>query len=123
MEAVKVMFYAFRDRAATMGQGFHHMGLISFDNRVEKMLDLTSQLDRFEAIVDDLEKRGQTAIYSAVIEAAVTATPVAATIDSTKVVCGVITLEPSGAFRVIPAPYAVPVSASTVAAFVVATSV
>jgi ubiquitin-conjugating enzyme E2 D/E len=70
MEAVKVMFYAFRDRAATMGQGFHHMGLISFDNRVEKMLDLTSQLDRFEAIVDDLEKRGQTAIYSAVIEAA-----------------------------------------------------
>jgi len=70
MEAVKVMFYAFRDRAASIGQGFHEMGLIQFDNHVERMLDLTSQLDRFEAIVDDLEKRGQTAIYSAVIEAA-----------------------------------------------------
>jgi len=32
-------------------------------------LDVTSRLDRFESIVDDMEKRGQTAIYSAILEA------------------------------------------------------
>merc|ERR1711972_1169012 len=33
-------------------------------------MDVSSSLDRFEAIVDDMEKRGQTAIYSAIIEGA-----------------------------------------------------
>lgn len=70
MEAVKAMFYAFRDRVESVGQGTHQLGLIQFDNRVEQLLDVTSQLDRFESIVDDMEKRGQTAIYSAIIEAA-----------------------------------------------------
>jgi len=69
MEAVKAMFYAFRDRVESMGQGNHNLGLIQFDNRVEQMLDVTPRLDRFESIVDDMEKRGQTAIYSAIIEA------------------------------------------------------
>jgi ubiquitin-protein ligase len=69
MEAVKAMFYAFRDRVESMGQGSHQLGLIQFDNHVEQLLDVTPRLDRFESIVDDLEKRGQTAIYSAVIEA------------------------------------------------------
>merc|ERR1712070_563134 len=69
MEAVKAMFYAFRDRVESMGQGSHQLGLIQFDNRVEEMLDVTSRLDRFESIVDDMEKRGQTAIYSSIIEA------------------------------------------------------
>jgi ubiquitin-conjugating enzyme E2 D/E len=63
------MFYAFRDRVESMGQGNHELGLIQFDNRVEEMLDVTPRLDRFESIVDDMEKRGQTAIYSAIIEA------------------------------------------------------
>lgn len=69
MEAVKVMFYAFRDRAESMGNGSHEIGLIQFDDHVERLLDITSRLDRFEAIVDDMEKRGQTAIYSAIMEA------------------------------------------------------
>jgi ubiquitin-protein ligase len=69
MEAVKAMFYAFRDRVESMGSGTHQLGLIQFDNRVEELLDATSRLDLFETIVDDLEKRGQTAIYSAIIEA------------------------------------------------------
>lgn len=70
MEAVKAMFYAFRDRIESMGEGSHQLGLIQFDNRVEQMLDVTSRLDRFESIVDDMEKRGQTAIYSSIVEAA-----------------------------------------------------
>merc|ERR1711879_222084 len=70
MEAVKAMFYAFRDRVESMGQGSHQLGLIQFDNRVEQLLDVTPRLDRFETIVDDMEKRGQTAIYSAIADAA-----------------------------------------------------
>lgn len=70
MEAVKAMFYAFRDRVESMGRGTHELGLLQFDNRVEKLLDLTSRLDRFESIVDDMQKRGQTSIYSAIVEAA-----------------------------------------------------
>merc|ERR1719235_1796081 len=69
MEAVKAMFYAFRDRVESMGQGSHQLGLIQFDSGVEQLLDVTSRLDRFESIVDDMEKRGQTAIYSSIIEA------------------------------------------------------
>jgi len=34
------------------------------------LLALTPRLDRFETIVDDMEKRGTTAIYSAIVEAA-----------------------------------------------------
>jgi len=71
MEAVKAMFYAFRDRTESVGSaGRHQMGLVQFDQSVERLLDLTPRLDRFEAIVDDMEKRGQTAIYSAILEGA-----------------------------------------------------
>merc|ERR1711988_1732089 len=70
MEAVKGMFYAFRDRVESLGAGNHHLGLLQFDNHVEQLLDITPRLDRFESIVDDMEKRGQTAIYSAIVEAA-----------------------------------------------------
>lgn len=69
MEAVKVMFYAFRDRVESVGNGRHELGLIQFDDKVERMLDVTARLDLFETIVDDIEKRGQTAIYSSIIEA------------------------------------------------------
>lgn len=54
----------------SVGKGSHQIGLLQFDNRVEQLLDVTSRLDRFEAIVDDMENRGQTAIYSAIVEAA-----------------------------------------------------
>jgi len=70
MEAVKAMFYAFRDRVESVSNNTHQLGLIQFDDRVETLLELTPQLDRFERIVDDVEKRGQTAIYSAVLSAA-----------------------------------------------------
>lgn len=70
MEAVKAMFYAFRDRVDNMGKGSHQIGLIQFDDKVETLLDITPRLELFEAIVDDMEKRGMTAIYSAVTEAA-----------------------------------------------------
>lgn len=70
MEAVKAMFYAFRDRVESLGRGKHELGLIQFDDKIEKLLDLTSQLDRFESIVDDMKERGGTAIYFAIVEAA-----------------------------------------------------
>lgn len=68
MDAVKQVFYAFRDRTETLGAGRHQLGLIKFDGNVETILYPTSSLDQFETIVDDLEKRGATAIYSAIME-------------------------------------------------------
>jgi len=68
MEAVKAMFYAFRDRTDTVAKGKNQMGLIQFDDKIERLLDLTPNLNKFESIVDDVEKRGQTAIYSAIID-------------------------------------------------------
>ena len=69
MEAVKAMFYAFRDRIESMGPGRCHLGLFQFDNQVELLLDATPSLDKFESIVDGMKKRGQTAIYSSIIAA------------------------------------------------------
>ena len=67
MEAVKAMFYAFRDRIDSLGQaGSHQLGLLQFDNRVETLSGLSDDLNRFEAIVDDMKKGGQTAIFSAI---------------------------------------------------------
>lgn len=77
MEAVKQMFYAFRDRTETVGRGGHEIGLIQFDDTVERMLDLSRRLDRFEDIVDDMSERGLTAIFDSVIEAARMLAPVA----------------------------------------------
>jgi ubiquitin-protein ligase len=74
MEAVKQVFYAFRDRTATVGggpagSGSHMLGLLQFDDKVERMMEPSADLDVFEAVVDSMEKRGSTAIYSAIIEA------------------------------------------------------
>ena len=33
MEAVKAMFYAFRDRVDSLGEGKYHLGLLQFDNQ------------------------------------------------------------------------------------------
>ena len=72
MEAVKQVFYAFRDRTETLGEiadaGKHEIGLIQFDNEVETMLNLTGSLSKFESIVDNMKKRGSTAIYSAILQ-------------------------------------------------------
>jgi len=70
MEAVKAMFYAFRDRVESMGVGAYELGLLQFDDRVEQLMDVSSSLNLFETIVDDMEKRGMTAIYSSIVEAA-----------------------------------------------------
>merc|ERR1712098_67040 len=64
------MFDASRDRVESLGQRSHQLGLLQFDNRVEQLMDVSSRLDRFETIVDDMEKRGSTAIYSSIVEAA-----------------------------------------------------
>merc|ERR1719421_138870 len=64
------MFYAFRDRAENIGKGSHQLGLIQFDDKIDTLLDVTPRLELFEAIVDDMQQRGMTAIYSAVTEAA-----------------------------------------------------
>lgn len=70
MEAVKQMFYAFRDRTGSLGGNSHRIGLIQFDDKVDRLLEPTLNLDVFESVVDNMEKRGSTAIYSGVIHAA-----------------------------------------------------
>jgi len=70
MEAVKAMFYAFRDRVESLGSGAYELGLLQFDDRVEQLMDVSSSLSRFETILEDMEKRGLTAIYSSIVEAA-----------------------------------------------------
>ena len=88
MEAVKAMFYgerrvdkrqvggchaiypsallhlpplsaAFRDRLESVSHaGSHQLGLIQYDSEVEEMLGLTSHLDKFESVVDDVSAMG-----------------------------------------------------------------
>jgi len=69
MEAVKVMFYAYRDRLQQL-EAHHRIGLLQFDDEVEVLLGPpTDNLDLFEAILDEMAKRGATAIFSAIYEA------------------------------------------------------
>mmetsp|Transcript_76749 Transcript_76749/g.152143 ORF Transcript_76749/g.152143 Transcript_76749/m.152143 type:complete len:771 (-) Transcript_76749:1490-3802(-) len=57
MEAVKQMFYAFRDRVESLGvQGGHQLGLVQFDNSVDVLLQLSSDLAAFENSVDDMKQ-------------------------------------------------------------------
>lgn len=85
MEAVKQMFYAFRDRTESTRRR-HFLGLVQFDSVVETMLTPTGQLDTFERIVDDLKPRGQTAIYSAIVHAAGMLTSFSSTSTTLRVV-------------------------------------
>lgn len=66
LDAVKAMFYAFRDRVEHLGTS---LGLIAYDDEVQRLLDVTSDLDAFERVIDDIKPRAQTAIFSAVLEA------------------------------------------------------
>jgi len=68
MEAVKQMFYAFRDRTDNVGRGSHQLGLVQFDDEIDRMLDLTNKLGSFESVIDEMQTRGRTAIYSAILE-------------------------------------------------------
>uniref|UniRef100_A0A7S3NPC9 UBC core domain-containing protein n=1 Tax=Aureoumbra lagunensis TaxID=44058 RepID=A0A7S3NPC9_9STRA len=65
MDAVKAMFYAFRDRCDSLNMDIH-LGLVSYDDKVQKVLEITPHLKDFERCVDEIEERGQTAIFSAV---------------------------------------------------------
>jgi Mg-chelatase subunit ChlD len=59
-----------RSRQDAVKQNTNHMlGLLQFDDRIEEMLSLTSDLDKFEAVVDDMRPRASTAIYSASLHA------------------------------------------------------
>jgi len=49
--------------------GSHRLGLLQYDSEVETLLGLTDRLDRFESVVDDMKKRGTTAIYSSIVQA------------------------------------------------------
>eukprot|EP00286_Rhodomonas_abbreviata_P019533 CAMPEP_0181302610 /NCGR_PEP_ID=MMETSP1101-20121128/8089_1 /TAXON_ID=46948 /ORGANISM="Rhodomonas abbreviata, Strain Caron Lab Isolate" /LENGTH=595 /DNA_ID=CAMNT_0023408073 /DNA_START=114 /DNA_END=1898 /DNA_ORIENTATION=+ len=70
MDAVKQVFYAFRDRTDSLGAGAqHHLGLLQFDSEIHVLLQLTNQLSLFEASVDDMKHRGSTAIYSSIMVA------------------------------------------------------
>ena len=70
MDAVKQCFYAFRDRTESLGSDAHHkLGLLQFDGQIDELLPVTSNLDQFEALVDDMKQRGSTAIYSAISHA------------------------------------------------------
>ena len=66
MEAVKQMFYAFRDRVESIGGTGHQLGLLQFDNEVETLLALSADLAAFEDSVDAMKKRGATAIFTAI---------------------------------------------------------
>lgn len=68
LEGTKQIFYAFRDRCGTLEDKVE-LGLLSFDDKVDRILMPTEQLDVFEAAVDSIEKRGQTAIFSAITDA------------------------------------------------------
>ena len=84
MDAVKQIFYAFRDRVESLNGApvkggasrTHQIGLVQFDDTTEEMLPLTGELDLFESIVDDMKERGRTAIYSAIAEGVRMLTPV-----------------------------------------------
>eukprot|EP00961_Rhodomonas_salina_P243940 3296110-Rhodomonas_salina.1 len=77
MDAVKQVFYAFRDRTDSLGaKSMHQLGLMQFDDNLEVLLQLTNELNQFESIIDDMKHRGRTAIYSSIIEAASMLTPV-----------------------------------------------
>ena len=72
------MFYAFRDRVESIGTpGSYQLGLVQFDQTVDRLLDLTPDLGAFENCVDGMKQRGSTAIYAAVQTAVTMLEPVA----------------------------------------------
>jgi hypothetical protein len=76
LEAVKQMFYGFRDRTTVLDNGHQHrLGLISFDNRVYVHSQPTDEFAVFEEVIDDLETKGSTAIFEAIHAACEMLTP------------------------------------------------
>ena len=72
LDAMKQVFYGFRDATTTFGGGGgarHLLGLVSFCNTVTVHTAPTDNFDVFEDVVDDMRAGGQTAIYEAIEKA------------------------------------------------------
>jgi ubiquitin-protein ligase/Mg-chelatase subunit ChlD len=70
LQAVKQMFYGFRDQISAYENGSaHRLGLISYDNHVYRHTVPTNNFMVFEDVIDDMECKGSTAIYDAVASA------------------------------------------------------
>lgn len=70
LEAVKQMFYGFRDATTSYEFGSSHLiGLLSYDQRIHVHSHPTKNLDLFEAVIDNMKTGGSTAIYDAIVEA------------------------------------------------------
>lgn len=68
LEAVKQMFYGFRDQVATAdsGTGRFKLGLISFASGVTVHSEPSENYDVFEDVIDDMRPAGTTALFDAV---------------------------------------------------------
>jgi len=72
------MFYAFRDRVESLGvRDGHQLGLIQFDDKIDVLLQLSSDLAAFENSVDNMKQRGATAIYEAILSGVEMLEPIA----------------------------------------------
>lgn len=70
LEAVKQMFYGFRDQTSAFENGDRHrLGLISYDNRITVHTEPTDNFQVFEDVIDGMACRGSTAIYGAIVKA------------------------------------------------------
>lgn len=71
LEAVKQMFYGFRDQTTNfMEKGVvHYLGLISYDSHARVHTKPTDQMAVFEAVVDEMRSGGSTAIFEAITTA------------------------------------------------------
>lgn len=70
LDAVKQMFYGFRDRTDVYTEqqpaAYHLLGLISYDDKIAVHTTPTANFDVFEDVIDDLKTGGATAIYEAI---------------------------------------------------------
>lgn len=77
LEAVKQMFYGFRDQTTSFMENgkTHYLGLISYDSLARVHTQPTNQMEVFEAVVDEMKCGGSTAIFEAITTACKLLTP------------------------------------------------
>mmetsp|Transcript_4259 Transcript_4259/g.6706 ORF Transcript_4259/g.6706 Transcript_4259/m.6706 type:complete len:1197 (-) Transcript_4259:91-3681(-) len=70
LDAVKQMFYGFRDQTSAYENGSRHrLGLLSYDNNVIVHTEPTENFQVFEDVIDTMKCRGATSMYSAIAQA------------------------------------------------------
>jgi len=71
LDAVKQMFYGFRDQTSSLMGGRHRLGLLSYSNafRINVHTKPTSNLGMFEAAIDKMDASGGTATFAAIVQA------------------------------------------------------